>query len=41
MERRVNPYLRFDAPELVALMTREGMPTATRYQRWQGVMALD
>jgi hydroxyacylglutathione hydrolase len=40
-ERRVNPYLRFDDPALVALMARHGMPTGTRYERWLGVMALE
>lgn len=40
-ERRVNPYLRFDAAPMIAHMSRRGLPTGTRYQRWLGVMSLE
>lgn len=40
-ELAVNPYLRFDAPEIVSLLESQGLPTATAYQRWTGVMSLE
>ncbi|MFH1980772.1 MAG: MBL fold metallo-hydrolase [Pseudomonadota bacterium] len=40
-ERRVNPYLRFDVAPMIALMTRRGLSTDTRYRRWLGVMSLE
>lgn len=40
-ERRVNPYLRFDAEPLIALMSGRGLPVDTRYDRWLGVMSLE
>lgn len=40
-EMAVNPYLRFNDPEMIALLKAKGLPTETEYQRWEGVMALD
>ena len=40
-ELAVNPYLRFNTPEMVSLMVSKGLPTDTPYQRWESVMALD
>ena len=40
-ERRVNPYLRFDAPPMIALLQRRGLPTGSAYDRWLGVMSLE
>jgi len=39
-ERRVNPYLRFNTPALIAAMQKEGFPHDTEYQRWTSVMQL-
>ena len=39
-ERRVNPYLRFDAPEIAALLAARGLPAATRRDRWRSLMSL-
>jgi hydroxyacylglutathione hydrolase len=39
-ELAVNPYLRFNDPEIVSLIKAEGFSTATEYQRWEGVMSL-
>jgi hydroxyacylglutathione hydrolase len=39
-ELAVNPYLRFNDPEIVTLIEADGLPTATEYQRWEGVMSL-
>lgn len=40
-ERAVNPFLRFNDPEMIALLASQGLPTDTEYQRWEGVMALE
>ena len=40
-ERAVNPYLRFNDPEIIALIASLGLPTDTEYKRWEGVMAFE
>jgi len=40
-ERAVNPYLRFNDPEIIRLLESKGLPTGTEYQRWEGVMSLE
>ncbi|PID40782.1 MAG: hydroxyacylglutathione hydrolase [Proteobacteria bacterium] len=40
-ELAVNPYLRFNAPEIVSLLVSRGLPTKTDYQRWEGVMSIE
>lgn len=40
-ERAVNPYLRFNDPEIVAILESRGLPTETGYQRWKGVMSIE
>jgi hydroxyacylglutathione hydrolase len=40
-ERTVNPYLRFNDPEIISLLTSKGLPTDTEYQRWKGIMAIE
>ena len=39
-ERAVNPYLRFNDPEIIHLLESEGLPTETEYQRWEGIMSI-
>ena len=39
-EKRVNPYLRFDAAPIVALLAARGLPTATEDDRWRSLMKL-
>jgi hydroxyacylglutathione hydrolase len=39
-ERAVNPYLRFNDPEIIRLLKSEGLPTDTEYQRWEGIMSI-
>jgi len=39
-ERRVNPYLRFNEPALVAVMRQRGLAVDTPYQRWVAVMSI-
>jgi hydroxyacylglutathione hydrolase len=40
-ELAVNPYLRFNDPEMISLLELKGLPTATEYQRWEGIMSLE
>jgi hydroxyacylglutathione hydrolase len=40
-ELAVNPYLRFNDPEIIRLLNSKGLPTATEYQRWEGIMSLE
>jgi hydroxyacylglutathione hydrolase len=40
-ERAVNPYLRFNDPEIISLLTSRGLPSGTEYQRWEGIMAIE
>ena len=40
-ERSINPYLRFNKPEIIALIASLGLPTDTEYQRWEGTMAIE
>jgi hydroxyacylglutathione hydrolase len=40
-ELTVNPYLRFNDPEIISLLQSRGLPTATEYQRWEGIMSLE
>ncbi len=39
-ERAVNPYLRFNDPEIIRLLESKGLPTDTAYQRWEGIMSI-
>ncbi len=39
-EFKVNPYVRFNHPTLVAAMAKHGLPVATEYERWCSVMEL-
>ena len=40
-ERAVNPYLRFNDPEIIRLLESKGLPTDTEYQRWEGIMSIE
>jgi hydroxyacylglutathione hydrolase len=37
-ELKVDPYLRFDAPDIVAYLKRKGLPVDTAFERWEGMM---
>jgi len=39
-ERRVNPYLRFDEPSIVALLESRGLEIATERDRWRSLMTI-
>lgn len=40
-EMAVNPYLRFNAADMVALLASRGLPTETEFQRWEGIMSIE
>ncbi|MBC2710339.1 MAG: hydroxyacylglutathione hydrolase [Desulfosarcina sp.] len=40
-ELAVNPYLRFNDPEIISLLESKGLPTDTEYQRWEGIMSIE
>ena len=40
-ELAVNPYVRFNAEPIVALLKKRGFPVGTEYERWLGVMSLE
>jgi len=39
-ERNVNPYLRFNAPEMIAILKEKGLPMETEFDRFSAVMNL-
>ncbi|WP_028325570.1 hydroxyacylglutathione hydrolase family protein [Desulfatirhabdium butyrativorans] len=39
-ELQVNPYLRFNAPEMIAVLKQKGLPVDTEFERWTAVMNL-
>lgn len=40
-ELEVNPYVRFNADPIIALLKKRGFPVGTEYERWLGVMSLE
>lgn len=38
MEKKVNPYLRFDDPEMIALLEARGLPVTSSLVRWHSLM---
>lgn len=40
-ELAVNPYLRFNEPDIIRLLQTKGLPTETEYQRWEGIMSIE
>jgi hydroxyacylglutathione hydrolase len=39
-EYQINPTLRFNTPELIAVLEARGLPVGTEYERWQSVMSI-
>jgi hydroxyacylglutathione hydrolase len=37
-ELQVDPYLRFDAADIIAFLKRKGLPVGTAFERWEGMM---
>ena len=40
-ERRMNPYLRFNDPAIIAFLERNGLPVATERERWNSLMRIE
>jgi hydroxyacylglutathione hydrolase len=40
-ERRINPYLRFNEPGILALLERRGLPRETEWERWRSLMSIE
>ena len=40
-ELAMNPYVRFNAEPITALLKKRGFPVGTEYERWLGVMSLE
>jgi hydroxyacylglutathione hydrolase len=38
-ELKVDPYLRFDAPDIVAYLKGKGLPVDSAFGRWEGMMS--
>ncbi len=39
-EKRVNPYLRFNDPDMIRILESRGLPVSTEYDRWESIMSL-
>jgi hydroxyacylglutathione hydrolase len=39
-ERRVNPYLRFNTPEITSYLKSKGLGVDTEYERWESLMSV-
>jgi hydroxyacylglutathione hydrolase len=37
-ELRVDPYLRFDAPDIIRFLKGKGLPVDSAFERWEGMM---
>jgi hydroxyacylglutathione hydrolase len=40
-EFRVNPYLRFNEGNIIAILKKRGLPRETEWQRWQSLMSIE
>jgi len=40
-ERKVNPYLRFNDPAIIAILKERGLPVDSEWERWQSLMAIE
>jgi len=40
-EFRINPYLRFNEPEIIKLLKSRGLPCGTEEERWKSLMSMD
>lgn len=40
-EFRINPFLRFNEPAIVAFLEKRGLPVGTEYQRWESLMSIE
>jgi hydroxyacylglutathione hydrolase len=40
-ELKVNPYLRFNTPEMMAVLEKRGLSTNTEEDRWRSLMSIE
>jgi len=40
-EKKINPYLRFNEPDLVTLLAKLRLPRETEWERWQSLMSIE
>jgi hydroxyacylglutathione hydrolase len=40
-ELKVNPYLRFNDPEIISVLKQKGLPVTTEWERWESLMSLE
>jgi hydroxyacylglutathione hydrolase len=40
-ELRVNPYLRYDSPAIIAHLKSRNLPVKTEYERWESLMSIE
>ena len=40
-ELNVNPYMRFNDPNIVAILKERGLPVDSEWERWQSLMAIE
>ncbi len=40
-ELRVNPYLRFNDPNIIAILKKRNLPVDSEWERWQSLMAIE
>jgi hydroxyacylglutathione hydrolase len=39
-EKRINPYVRFNDPDMIQILESKGLPVSTEYERWESIMSL-
>lgn len=40
LEKKLNPFLRINDPEIISLLEKRGLPVDTEYDRWSSLMGL-
>jgi hydroxyacylglutathione hydrolase len=40
-EMKVNPYMRFNDPKIIAILEKRGLPVESEWERWQSLMAIE
>ena len=40
-ERLINPYLRFNEPDVISFMQAKGLTVGTEYDRWEAIMSIE
>lgn len=41
LEKKINPYFRFNEPDIVNLLTKRGLPVSSDWERWQSLMSVE